>query len=123
MAAAARVINELYWPEYCVARWLEAARAGLTARRVALVVVFGLFLTGQALYAAHVGEGSKGVAKHVAAACEICLAGASSGDPEALAPVVLAPAAPVETPASITLTRLLSVFAVRAAAPRGPPLC
>lgn len=104
-----------------MARWVDVIKASLTARRAGLVLVVSMFLAIQALYAVHVGEGAKGVAKHAAAACETCLAGASSGDPGALAPVVLAPAGPVEAVAAMSPTPVVSVFPVRAAAPRGPP--
>lgn len=102
--------------------WMRALGSGRNARPAALGLVLGLFVAAQTLYALHLGEVPDALAKHAAASCEFCLAGAKSGDPGALAPVILAPEAAVEAIAPPALTRLVSVFPVRAAAPRGPPL-
>jgi hypothetical protein len=99
----------------------EVVARGTASRSAAVAFVLGLILAAQALYAIHLGDGGNGLDKHPAAACEICLASAQSGDPEGLAPRLEIPAPSFEALETFLPARRVAIFPVRAAAPRGPP--
>ncbi len=86
------------------------------------VVAVMIFIIAQALFATHAGASPDPLQAHSAAECAWCLAGAASDDPDALVPVIEAPAMRLTMARSPFPEALLTEIAVRAASPRAPPL-